>query len=307
MILTAGLTPAWQQVLLFDTFTPGEVNRARQVYWCASGKVFNAARALHSLGGPGKALAPVGGSPGQDIRRDLEGVDIAARLLETSRPTRVCTTILDSIRHTATELVPETEPLSAEELEAFRAAYTEEAKTAEVVVLIGSLPPGTPVGFYRDLLAHTPGRAILDARGAELLQALQGKPFLIKPNRAEVSRTFGRELEDDQSLQDAMRQLNEAGAEWVVVTDGPKPVFASTRGQLYRLQAPQREVVNPIGCGDCMAAGIAQALFAGQSPLDAIRFGVAAAAAKVGQLLPGQLELAELDALVQAVVISHSS
>jgi len=71
MILTAGLTPAWQQVLLFDSFTPGEVNRARQVHWCASGKVLNAARALHSLGGPSKALAPVGGTPGQESRRDF--------------------------------------------------------------------------------------------------------------------------------------------------------------------------------------------------------------------------------------------
>src|SRR5262249_53978146 len=149
-----------------------------------------------------------------------ERVGIAARLLETSRPTRVCTTILDSSRHSATELVPEAEPLTAEELAAFRAAYAEEARTAGVVVLIGSLPPGTPAGFYRDLLAQTPGRAILDARGDELLQALAAKPFLIKPNRAEVSRTFGRELEDDQALFDAMRQLNEAGAEWVVVTDG---------------------------------------------------------------------------------------
>ena len=55
-ILAAGLTPAWQQVLVFDAFTPGAVNRAREVHWCASGKVLNAARALHHLGGPARAL-----------------------------------------------------------------------------------------------------------------------------------------------------------------------------------------------------------------------------------------------------------
>ena len=38
MILTAGLTPAWQQVLVLDELLPGEVNRAREVHWCASGK-----------------------------------------------------------------------------------------------------------------------------------------------------------------------------------------------------------------------------------------------------------------------------
>ena len=31
MILAAGLTPAWQQILVFERFRGGEVNRARQV------------------------------------------------------------------------------------------------------------------------------------------------------------------------------------------------------------------------------------------------------------------------------------
>jgi fructose-1-phosphate kinase PfkB-like protein len=225
--------------------------------------------------------------------------------VETARPTRVCTTVLDTSRHTATELVPEAGPLTGEELDAIRAAYIEEARTAALVVLIGSLPPGTPAGLYRDLLGQTPGRLILDARGPELLQALAGKPFLVKPNRAETSRTLGRELEDDQALFHAMRELNEAGAEWVVVTDGPNPVYASTRGQLYRLEPPHREVVNPIGCGDCLAAGVARALFTGQAPLEAIRFGVAVAAAKAGQLLPGLLEPSGLDTTARSVTVTR--
>ncbi len=305
MILTAGLTPAWQQVLVFDTFTPGEVNRARRVHWCASGKVLNTARALHFLGGPCKALAPVGGTLGQAIRRDLAQLDIEARWVETARPTRVCTTILDASRHTATELVPEAEALSQEELDAFRDAYADEARTAALVVLIGSLPPGTPAGFYRDLLALTPGRAILDVRGPELLQALAHKPFLVKPNRAEISRTLGRELADEAALFAAMRELNETGAEWVIVTDGAKPVHASSQGQIYCLQPPQRQVINPIGCGDCMAAGIAWALFRGQSPIEAIRFGVGTAAAKISQVLPGQLDVSELDGLVRSVSLTQ--
>lgn len=303
MILTAGLTPAWQQVLVLDTLTPGEVNRARRVHWCASGKVLNAARALHSLGGPGKALAPVGGTLGQAIRRDIARLGIAARWVETSRPTRVCTTILDTSRHTATELVPEAEPLLDEERDAFLAAYVEEARTPEVVLLIGSLPPGTTVDFYRSLLSHTPGRSILDIRGPELLQALSSKPFLVKPNRDELGRTLGRELEDDRALFSAMRELNEAGAEWVVVTDGQKPVHVSSCGQFHRLQPLQKEVVNPIGCGDCMAAGISWALFSGQAPLEAVRFGMAVAAAKVGQLLPGQLDLTGLDAMSRSIPV----
>ena len=60
--------------------------------------------------------------------------------------------------------------ITAEEWSAFLTAYAEEAAAASVFVLIGSLPPGAPVSLYRDLLARTPGKVILDARGEELLE-----------------------------------------------------------------------------------------------------------------------------------------
>ena len=305
MILTAGLTPALQQILLFDALNLGEVNRARQVDWGASGKVLNAVRAVHHLGAECKTLTLVGGRIGEAIRRHIAELGIAARWIEGSTPTRICTTLLDRSRRQATELVPNAAEASMDELDRFQAAYREEAATAAVVVLIGSLPTGTPPGYYRDLLTHTPGKVVLDARGPELLEALSARPFLVKPNRGELRQTLGRELRDDDELFDALREINERGAEWVVVTDGGNPVYARSRQHLYRLQAPKTEVVNPIGCGDCMAAGIAQGLQMGADPLDAIRRGLAVAANKLGQLLPGLVEREQVEALVAGVQITR--
>jgi tagatose 6-phosphate kinase len=301
VILTAGLTPALQQILLFDVLTLGEVNRARQVHWGASGKVLNAVRALHHLGAECKALTLVGGRTGEAIRRDISGLGISARWIEGSTPTRVCTTMLDRSRQQATELVPNAAQATAEELDRFRAAYVEEAATAAVVVLIGSLPVGTPPGYYRELVSCTPGKIILDARGPELLEALPCRPFLVKPNRGELSQTLGRELRNDKELFDGLSEINERGAEWVVVTDGGNPVYARSRQHLYRLQSPPTEVVNPIGCGDCMAAGIALGLQMGCDPLEAIRRGLAVAANKLRQLLPGLVEREQVEALVAQV------
>jgi tagatose 6-phosphate kinase len=305
MILAAGLTPAWQQVMRFDALVPGEVNRAAEVQWCASGKVLNAVRALHLLGAPGKALAPVGGSTGEAVRRDFARLGIAARWVETGAPTRVCTTVVETARHRSTELVENARPLTAGERAAFAAAYAEEAAAAEVVVLIGSLAPGTPAGFYRELLAGTTGKVVLDARGDELLEALHERPFLVKPNRAELARTVGRELRDEGALVDAMRELNRRGAEWVLITDGPNPVHVSGPDGLYRLRPPAAEVVNPIGCGDCMAAGIAAALGRGREPLDACRYGLAAAADKLGRLLPAALDRGRVEALAATLEVTR--
>jgi 1-phosphofructokinase family hexose kinase len=306
VILAAGLTPAWQQVLMLDSMTPGAVNRARAVSWCASGKVLNCARALHHLGGPCMALSPVGGTVGQALCRDFARLGIAARWVDTGTPTRVCTTILESARHTATELVPAAGSLTDEELAAFLEAYSQEAAGAAVVGLIGSLPVGTPTGFYRDLLVRTPAKVILDARGPELLEALAGGPFLIKPNREELAHTLGRKLAGEAELVGAMQEMNQRGAEWVVVTDGSRPIHASGQGQVYRIGPLMREVVNPIGCGDCLAAGIAWATFHGQEPLEAIRYGVAAAADKVGRPLPGEVDAGQVAELARCIVITRA-
>jgi 1-phosphofructokinase family hexose kinase len=305
VILAAGLSPVWQQILTFDALALGEVNRAREVRWCASGKVLNAARALHHLGGPVKALTVVGGATGAEVRQDFGRLGIAARWVELATPTRVCTTVLDAAGRTVTELVPNAPALGGDELARFLAAYTEEAAAADVVILIGSLPAGAPPGTYRDLLARAPGKAVLDARGPELLEALREKPFLVKPNRDELARTLGRELRGEAELFEAMREMNRLGAGWVVVTDKGNPVHASSEGRLYRVRPPAGEVVNPIGCGDCMAGGIAWALSRGREPPEAVAFGVAAAADKLGQLLPGVVDPARVAVLARSVEVDR--
>lgn len=297
MILCAGLTPAWQQILVFDSFQYGEVNRAQESLWCASGKVFNAGIAASQLGGPSLTLATVGGPALPQIEAEFDALGVPYRWVQTGAATRICTTIIDQAADKMTELVENGRPLTTEELEAFRNAYAEEAARADVAVIIGSVPVGTRVSFYRELAERTPCPMVLDFRGEGLLSVLDLEPYVIKPNREELARTVGRPLEDDEELIAAMRSLNERGAQWVVITSGSGPVWVSSTRELYRLDPPEiQDLVNPIACGDGMAATIAWATRAGQSPHDAVRFGLAAAAQNARQLLPSRLDPTKLEA-----------
>ncbi|MGA2257079.1 MAG: PfkB family carbohydrate kinase [Thermoguttaceae bacterium] len=306
MILSAGLTPAWQQILVFDQVCWGEVNRAGEVAWCGSGKVLNAGMAAHRLGSPSLTLAPLGGSPLMEIDREFADLGAPRRWIETRAATRVCTTILDRSTGQITELVENGRPLEEAELAAFRAAYAEEAARAEVAVLIGSLPSGVPPSLYRDLVARTRCPMVLDFRGDGLLSVLDLKPYVVKPNREELGQTFGRSLDDDAELLAAMRQLNRLGAQWVVVTQGAKTVWVSSSERAYRLMPPRvAEVVNPIGCGDCLAAGIAGATRRGDSIVDAVRFGIGAAGDNLGKLLPCRLEREKVANLANQVSVDR--
>jgi 1-phosphofructokinase family hexose kinase len=290
MILAAGLTPAWQQILEVDSLQWGAVNRARAAHWCASGKVLNAGRALHSLGADSRTLCVLGGNTGRNMADEFASGGAAARWIETAAPTRVCTTILNQATSETTELVENAAPLTEQELNAFKQAFREESAAADVVILTGSLPQGTPTDYCRRLLSSVTCRVILDIRGPELISVLQLRPFLVKPNRHELAATLGRSIDTKADLLAAMRELNRRGAEWVVVTNGPDEVLASSEEDTFGLQPPTVATVNPIGCGDCLAAGLAVGLVEGRSIEVALRFGMASAAHNAEQLLPSRLD-----------------
>ncbi len=308
MILSAGLSPVWQQILVFDRLTSGEVNRAVEVQWCASGKSLNAARAVQALQGAGYTISTCGGRTGRELHDEFTRDQIPAHWIETTSATRICTTVIERQTGLVTELVENAPPLTTAELEQFEATFLALRSDARVITLSGSLPPvidgPPPVALYQRLLQDGPA-AILDGRGAELLAALPERPLLIKPNRAELAATCGHTLPDESAVLNAMRELNRAGAVWVLVTQGPGDVLLSSAGEAFRLSPPTGPVVNPIGCGDCLTGGVAVAIAEGAEMIDAARLGIGAAVDNLGELLPARLDRSRVEACAERVVVSR--
>ena len=292
MILAAGLSPAWQQIMRFTRLQSGEVNRAAEVHWCASGKAINVGMALASLGVASHTLCPAGGWAGQAMRAEFEQRSLPATWTPTQTPTRVCTTLLNDEDGGSTELVENAAALTEEELGDYQTKYHTLALHAKLVVVTGSLPMGTPTTFYRTLLEQTPCPVVLDARGPELWAALACKPRVVKPNCAELALTVGRALPNRADVLSAMGELIERGAQSVIVTNGKAAIWVTDGKDTWELTPPTvHPLINPIGCGDCLAAGLAWGLARGDSLRDAVRLGVAAASENLTQLLPARLSL----------------
>jgi tagatose 6-phosphate kinase len=304
VILAAGLSPAWQQIMCFHRLRPGEVNRAAEVHWCASGKAINVGMALAALGVPSHTLTLAGGWSGAAMRAEFEERRLSATWTPTAPPTRVCTTVLDQADGTSTELVENAAPLSQADLADFLAKYHELIARASMAVVTGSLPKGTPATFYHSLLQETACPAILDVRGPELLAALACRPRVVKPNREELALTVSRPLPDRASVLSAMRELIERGAQAVIVTHGREAVWVLEGQDAWELTPKAvMPVVNPIGCGDCLAAGVAWGLARGDALLDAVSLGMAAAADNITQLLPARLSRPRVEAFQQQMVV----
>ena len=302
MILAAGLTPAWQQIIVVDGLHVGEVHRAREVHWCASGKVVNVGVALQRLGASPIVLASRGGETGGSMDRDLSDLGVRCRWVMVSRPTRVCTTVLEASSGVATELVENGPPVSPEEVASFLRAYEETVTDARGVVLTGSLPTGAPRSFYRELLSRTRCRVVLDVRGPELLEALPLKPFLVKPNREELGSTLGRKLEGDAELREAIEEIRRLGAEWVAVSQGRGALWLNGPDGLRSFLPPRVRALNPIGCGDVFAAAVAWGTSEGMDVPAAVRFAMGAAAQNATTLLPSRVDAGTARHLAEEVV-----
>ncbi len=304
MILIGGLTPAWQHILVFDQLSLGRVNRASRTVWCASGKVLNAGLAAYHLNGLARVLAAVGGRTRRQIEDDLEAYELDYRWVVTEAPTRVCVTIIDRSQSLVTELVEEAAPLTRAELDQFWTAWREEAAKAKVAILIGSLPPETPAGYFAELLRVSPRRVIVDCAGPALLESLERQPFLVKPNREELARTLNRPVVSDDEILQAMRDLRARGAQRVLITDGPGAAWFVGPEGTFRILPPRPiQWVNPIGCGDALAGALGVALGQGKDIVEALRFGIAAAVDNLEQLLPCRLRPSRVAELVHQVVI----
>jgi len=266
MILCLGTTPAVQMTMTFASLQLDAVNRAASVAHSASGKSINVARVARALGASVLATGFIGGDGAPFVRRDLDAAGIPHDFVDVQPRSRTCVTVIDERAGTATELIEESKQVEPEAWLRLVDRIDAHLGAADVLVVSGTLTPGAPQDFYATCAkrASLRGvRAIVDATGEPLRHAIAAKPFIIKPNRAELGRTLGVDTSTDAGLREAMRKAVELGARWVVVTMGAEGVIASDGKGFWRVPIPKVDVVNPIGSGDAFAAGLAVSLAVG--------------------------------------------
>ncbi|REJ93836.1 MAG: 1-phosphofructokinase family hexose kinase [Planctomycetota bacterium] len=176
--------------------------------------------------------------------------------------------------------------LSGDEIERCLEAL-KSAKRVRFAVFSGSLPPGLEPDFYaRAARAMGPeARVIVDAANTVLREAVASGVYGIKPNVEELGQLVDHEL-DGEHVADAGRQLlDETELEIVLVSCGSDGAVLVTRDESHELRAPTVSPRSRVGAGDSMVGAFVWRLNAGESPLMAARYGVAAGAAAV--MTPG--------------------
>lgn len=278
MILTVTMNPSIDTRYTIDHLVVDDVNRVVPAK-TAGGKGLNVSRVLVQLGDEVVATGLLGGHSGAYLGDLMDADGIPHRFTPIAGESRTCIALLHDGNQT--ELLESGPVVSAEELEAFVANYSDLVGQASCVTLSGSLPKGVPADTYARLIAIAAAAGVpvlLDTSGAALDAALEAdvKPTLVKPNLTEINDLLGTSFTSDDLL-DLQRTLAAdprfAGIDWVVVSMGAAGSVAFHGGRVLRARAPRIEAVNATGSGDSTIAGFAHAIAAGADDEEVLRCG----------------------------------
>ena len=308
MVTTVCLNPSIDHMICVDGFEYGGLNRVQSSRYDAGGKGLNVAVTVSALGAEAECAGFMFKESARLFETRLLKSGTAYDFIWLDGSARTNLKVFDRSRGVVTEFNESGRGVGALDLERMTELIVHRCAHTDFVVLSGSMPPGCPADYYAQIIRAVAGgkcRCVLDADGASLREGIQARPWLIKPNRAELEALTGRRLQAIPDVRDAAREIIgqgvgvvavSLGADGAVIADADEAFFAP------RMEIPVRSTV---GAGDAMVAGMVYGFANGKGLRDAFGMGVASASAMCMTEGSEPLARADFTALLQAVRIER--
>ncbi len=308
MILCVNPNAAIDKTVVVNEFRLNVIQRPEQVLAFPGGKGCNVARALKTLGERPVVGGWVGGFAGQFIETGLHAEGIDTAFVHTDFESRTCLSILDPVNNTLTELYEKGDPVPPEKVTEFETWFRAHVTDYEAVTFSGSLPPGVPLTFYRDMIAiahQAKVPVLLDSSGEALRQGVTAKPFLVKPNETELADLTGKALKDQSGVAHSASELSHRYETLVVISIGAEGAIAAQRDQAWHIRPPQVTIKSAVGSGDSTLAGITYGLTHGLAFEDAVKYGVAAGTANALTVGAGHFSNSDFERVLAQVTVKR--
>jgi len=308
MILCVNPNAAIDKTLVVPAFRLNEIHRPEQVLALPGGKGCNVARALKVLGESPVVTGWIGGYAGQFIEDGLQAEGIQTDFIHTDFESRTCLSIIDPRSSTLTELYEKGDPVPAGKVDEFKEHFAAAVKRYAAVTFSGSLPPGVPLDFSRQLVEMARDAnvlAILDSSGEALRLGVQARPTLVKPNETEFADLAGRQPGNLSDSARAAGELSERFQTMVVISWGAEGALAAKQHAAWHVHPPQLAIKSAVGSGDSTVAGITYGLAHGFAFEEAIKYGVAAGTANALTVGAGVFTADDFQRVLSGVTITR--
>lgn len=275
MIYTVTLNPSLDYIAECKDFTLGATNRTSSEIIYPGGKGINVSIVLSNLGDRTTALGFLAGFTGEHIDSLIKDMGISSRMIRLNEGMSRINLKLKSKEETELNgMGPNISIIDIARLYQKLESITED----DILVLAGSIPPSVSEGLYSDIMERLKEKKIkivVDATKDLLMNVLDKKPFLIKPNIHELGELFNVKLDSaDEALPYALK-LKEMGAVNVIISMGKDgAMMVDEYGNSYTMNSPEGKLVNSVGAGDSLVAGFLHKYLETGNYEEAFRYGV---------------------------------
>lgn len=282
MIYTLTANPAIDYNISCDGLAPNCVIRTRDAVYSPNGKGLNVSFALHHFGVDTAILGFFAGFSGHYIVDGARAKGVEVHPVWTDGITRV-NVFLNAVDREY-NMVNAGAAITPEDEEAMLRLIGS-LGDLECLSISGSLPPGTSDDFLARVVRLAGERGadvVIDISSPQLVDLLDERPLLIKPNDDELRDIFGLEVRagDDASAVSALDALHAAGARAVLLTlGGEGAYFSDGEGVWYARCTAPVQVLSTVCAGDSTLAAFLSVWYRDRSRVeDALRLAMATGA-----------------------------
>ena len=284
MIYTITLNPAVDKTIILDKMVRGSVNRTSNSFSIVGGKGINVSKTLRSLG-IGSIASGFLGSKNSGFFIDylrLIGIKPVFQIIDGINRTNI--KIIETQGSIITEINERGFKVELRDIGLLMKKLLEMIKKDDIVVISGSVPCGTPMTVYKDMIQKFNNKGavtILDSSGEVLKNGIESVPYAVKPNIQELKNIVDLDENDIGSVVKGGMALIDRGINKVVVSMGGRgAILLSNKHRLFA-EPLKVEVKNTVGAGDSMVAGIVYAVLKHLNDFELLKIASACGTASV--------------------------
>lgn len=282
-VLTITLNPTVDKSTTVENLKPEKKLSCTAPKYEPGGGGINVSRGLVRLGIDSVALFTSGGRTGALLQELLEEEKVSVKTVSTKAETRENFIVVDTSHNEQYRFGMPGEDITVDKADEIFKTIITISPFPEITVISGSLPPGIEAAYIGKLvraLKENGSLVIADTSGDALEEVLKEGVYLLKPNIGELATLTGQKELDNDSADEAAKQLVDEGkAEIVVVSLGPQGAYLVSKNETIHVPAPSVKKLSTVGAGDSMVAGMVSILAKGGTLTQMARMGVACGSA----------------------------
>ena len=256
MIYTVTLNPSIDYIVRLDKLTSGITNRTTSEEYYYGGKGINVSMVLAELDLDSTAYGFVAGFTGKAIENGIRNDHIITDFIKLKNGISRINIKIKAGEET--EINCQGPHIDETELERLLQKI-DRISTGDTLILAGSIPNTMPDDVYERMMERIrfkDVRIVVDATKKLLVNSLKYRPFLIKPNRQELSEIFNVEVKTEEDIVHYAKELQKLGARNVLISlGGDGAMLIDENGGKHKAGVLKEKVINTVGSGDSMVAG----------------------------------------------------